>query len=153
MKFPAIIPKVNYTSCLEYVLSVMTQKSSTPGAQISSYLLKSMKEKKSNLEFPHDKLVTEKKKTALYIICGINYNTAFILISNSSWLFNNSKAKLGKSDCWPKKYQAFTAVNKLEPFDEDQTFHIFKLGKSDYNSIQWAVWLIQRFWLTNCSTV
>lgn len=39
-----------YTSSLVYVLSVMKQNSSTRGAQISSYFLKTMKEKKHILD-------------------------------------------------------------------------------------------------------
>lgn len=46
MKFPVIIPNVVYTSFFEYVLSVMVTNSSSRGAQISSYLLQAMKERK-----------------------------------------------------------------------------------------------------------
>lgn len=54
MKFPVIIPNVIYTSFFEYVLSVMVTNSSSGGAEISSYLLQAMKEKKSNSESPCD---------------------------------------------------------------------------------------------------
>jgi hypothetical protein len=53
MKFPAMIPNVIYTCCFEYVLSVMSHKSCNGVGTISSYLLKTMKEKNNNLEFPN----------------------------------------------------------------------------------------------------